>query len=476
MNERFKEKVDNIVIPEQKLDIAVTEAIYQANKHKHKQKQKPRKKYRWVSGLVVAAIIFFGIIGSTFVSPVMANMLSNVPLLGSVLSHYDIGLQQAYENNLVQPIGDSAVDRNVEVTVTDVYYDSARLVIGYAVPLDEENQALAEQSEPEYELQIDGKHLMEAGGNWHREGDVMVGKIETTVDLPDEFDISLTFSEMLNKQGNWQFKFPVVKEQSILVYDINKQITTSDYQFNVDSIRLTPAGASFQMELETPLHKDNDGFSDFSYKITSDSGNQLQLIDYETKIIPLVNFDKQVVKIDALYEPLKDTKTVTIVPVYEDGNTATALDDLAVEVNLSEFHAATEESAPERFGLVEKQLDKQTFFREFMIDEISTKLDIELGEYYKAELTVLDTTFAYEFQKRNKITTSNVVKPLALIEETNDFKQNSENHAFVLYKKENGVNYVLEVARVGETWEEVDSFQMQGKTIDDLEKLYKEAY
>ncbi|MDL4842076.1 DUF4179 domain-containing protein [Aquibacillus rhizosphaerae] len=468
--QKFKRKVDSISVPEQQLQSAISHAIDTANKSKSKKK---RRYQQLIVSLTVTAVLCFALISSAFVSPVMARVLANVPLVGSVLSHYDIGLEQAYEKNLVNNIGETVNDRDIDITITEVYYDNFRLVIGYTVPIKEDmnNQSILEMSMPEYEVQVNGKHLSEQTGNWHREGDVMVGIISTTVNLPEEFSINVSFNEILNTTGNWNFEFPVVIEDSGLLYNVNRIAKAENYAFTLQNIRVTPSGMKIQAELDIPLGKENQGVSSYELQVQTGNADYLKLIEGNSKNIPLVHFDKEVIKVDALYEPLKSSEVLTIIPILDDGNTQTSLNDLAIEVNLSEVKSTEIINESEQYGLVEKHLDKETFLRENMIEEVVEELDIELGDYYKAEVGVLDTHIAYELQKSNDLNVRDIVKPLALIEET-DERENAEAHAFVIYKNENGMNSVLEVVRNGGEWEEVDSFQIQGKTIEELEELF----
>ncbi|WP_163527231.1 DUF4179 domain-containing protein [Halobacillus ihumii] len=75
----FKKDVDKIEVPEEKLNTAIKSAI----KRGKKKKWSFGKKVTYLSG--AAVIVFCLLIGSAFVSPAMAKVMSNVPLVSEIL-------------------------------------------------------------------------------------------------------------------------------------------------------------------------------------------------------------------------------------------------------------------------------------------------------------------------------------------------------------------------------------------------------
>ncbi|MFC9600991.1 DUF4030 domain-containing protein [Peribacillus butanolivorans] len=78
LSNNVKKEVDKIKIPEDKLDQAIENAIKRGKK---KQRSLGKKVIYFSS----AAVLLFGLlIGSAFVSPAMAKVISNIPYLGSI--------------------------------------------------------------------------------------------------------------------------------------------------------------------------------------------------------------------------------------------------------------------------------------------------------------------------------------------------------------------------------------------------------
>ncbi|MBP3040190.1 DUF4179 domain-containing protein [Bacillaceae bacterium Marseille-Q3522] len=454
--QEFKDKVMQISIPDGKLNIAINEAILQAEK---------RKKKRYVKSfykIAIVALLFLTLIGSAYVSPVMARVLNQVPLLGSVLTYYDIGLQEAADQDLIVSVGDTFSDRDITITITDIYYDDFRLVVGYSVPF--KKGIDTSFMDTKVKLYIGNKQVTGVKSDINIEGDKLIGKIETKAALPKTFNLELAFTEVLDKTGNWNFQIPVSKVDSGIVYAIDKIAKDEAYQFELINISLTPSGTKLQMKLDTPVEKEGG----YSFLLITDNGKELNLIDEDSSTIHLNQFHKDVVKKNALYEPIKDKSKVKIIPVFHDldGNVKQML-DLTIDVDLSKIKGMEITDDSPHYGLVEDKQDRETYLQNEMLNEISDELNIELGEYTKAELTVLDLGFAIEFQKEHDTNFENVVKPIALIQEK------IKNNAYLVYKTENGENHVFEAEKIGETWQITDSYVMKGATIDELNKKYK---
>lgn len=77
-----------------------------------------------------AAALGLGIIGTGFISPVMADTLGQLPVIGSLFqNNVDNGLKSAAENDLISKIGISDSHEGVTLTASEAYHDGKRLSI-----------------------------------------------------------------------------------------------------------------------------------------------------------------------------------------------------------------------------------------------------------------------------------------------------------------------------------------------------------
>ena len=82
--------------------------------------------------MALLSLAFCLIIGSAFVSPAMAKVLSNIPGFNSVFEFAgDRGLKIASEKGLSDTIEQTVTDQNISLTFQDVFFDGTRLSLGY---------------------------------------------------------------------------------------------------------------------------------------------------------------------------------------------------------------------------------------------------------------------------------------------------------------------------------------------------------
>ncbi|RXZ81314.1 DUF4179 domain-containing protein [Paenibacillaceae bacterium] len=77
-----------------------------------------------------AAALGLGIFSTGFISPAMAETLSQIPVIGSVFQNsVDSGLKSAAEQGLVAKLAISDAQEGVTLTVSEAYHDGSRLSI-----------------------------------------------------------------------------------------------------------------------------------------------------------------------------------------------------------------------------------------------------------------------------------------------------------------------------------------------------------
>ena len=136
--ETLKEDYNNIPIPNE-LDSVVRKTI------KERKNTNWSKKVRWIAGVAAVVIIF---VGGINISPAMASMLSDVPVIKTlvhVLTFRDYQVDEGtYRANIEVPVIDGLENKTLEETLNIKYLD--------------ENKKLYE------EFMVDMKDLKEQGG------------------------------------------------------------------------------------------------------------------------------------------------------------------------------------------------------------------------------------------------------------------------------------------------------------------------
>ena len=309
----FKEEIDDIHVPIDKLDTIILNTV-QASAPK--RKRSIRKKVLYGVGAAVAA---FGLlVGSATISPVMANFVSQIPVVGSIFGESgERGLEQVSELGLTQVVGESKTIKGNTLTIDEVFFDGTRLTVSYSL----------ESEEPlgEYYLgsgmdfTIDGKSISHGGSSGETE---ITPTYRTAIDnvdvgsgeLPKQFKLGLVFE---GKGGErWKFSMPVHEQSSAELVTINHMQRAGSIDLTVSNLEISPLGLRFNYNTLTDENEFPTGdFGSFiAFKAVDSSGNELVISSQGGGQAEIVS-GKIHSKGNSLFEPIDDTvKELTVTP------------------------------------------------------------------------------------------------------------------------------------------------------------------
>ncbi|WP_019913670.1 DUF4179 domain-containing protein [Paenibacillus sp. HW567] len=297
-----------------------------------------------------AAILGAGIIGSGFVSPVMADTLKQIPIVGNVFKDMeDKGLQNAGEKSLFTAPNQSVTHGGVTLKLTDIYYDGTRLALAVEREGIHNDKMMAEQmiepikfdpavKEEHAKITLDQsvKGLLGSAvvkmpdGKEVAYGTSIIGdvdgkkntllydfrKLSNTESYGNEFELSISIP--ITQIGEpFEFKVPVKKvTEGIVKLDLNQTKKTQDFSYTIKKLELTPATSRLVVNEEgkvPSLPKPVSGYStsEMFYEIVGDQSNnalpQLGFI-YSSSVTthPINDLD---------FDPFPKTpKTITVKP------------------------------------------------------------------------------------------------------------------------------------------------------------------
>jgi hypothetical protein len=225
------------------------------------------RKRMFIPSLVTLSILLF--LGSGFVSPTLANVLKKLPMVGHIYNDFqkDIGLQGAYEAGLTEEYQKTVTSKNVEVTLTKVYYDGANLSVGYKVI----NNSEVEWPEPpkmgagaSHFLLLKGSHKFKINGSQMFGGlsdtfrEVSPREYEGLLQFhPNEFPkektfiLECVFSEIQGIKGNWNFEVPVTKEkvkEIVHSFELNHKVEALGGEIIIKKVEFTPTAIGLETE------------------------------------------------------------------------------------------------------------------------------------------------------------------------------------------------------------------------------------
>ncbi|CAH1191111.1 DUF4179 domain-containing protein [Paenibacillus sp. JJ-223] len=315
--------------------------------------KRTRKWKKKVAISVTAAAMLGGVVmGSGFVSPVMADALKNVPWIGNVFQYnMDNSLKQASETGLTTLPNLSLTKEGVTLNIKEVMYDGTRLVLAIerqgieddtmispylpegakdenlnpipTVPLKEQKKGYL--SIPDIEIQGNSKFLgsfTDAAGKTE-DGQILrnmalyeVSKGLTEKNLPETFDMKVK----LNVSGieePFEFVVPVKNmAKGAVILHPNQSQKSGDFSYTVQQIELTPVTTRLVLDSvgqvpETPEQTGDLSPTKMYYDIVDQDGNQIQqnMVGYFNSH-PGTEYHE-----DETYQPFKQTPTsITIKP------------------------------------------------------------------------------------------------------------------------------------------------------------------
>lgn len=272
----IKEAIEKIEVPIDKLDKTIDGALKRA-KTKHK---KPRRKLYPLIG--VASLATCVLIGSAFVSPAMAKVLSSIPVLNSVFEFVgDSGLEIASQKGLSKKVAQTDTDQNISLTIQDIFFDGTRLSISYIQEFPNQLRHLGE-----LKLKVDGKEINFGDS---RTGEILsdnqyagVINIRPTEELPDSFDLSIGLKEIGNVKGEWNFEIPVKKsKEEVKTIKSMKTKIYKDTTLTVKTVKVGPAGIKLSVDLSSPSGKNPRMIDDSSlhFNLLNAQGEALTQLD-----------------------------------------------------------------------------------------------------------------------------------------------------------------------------------------------------
>ncbi|MFD2443248.1 DUF4179 domain-containing protein [Bacillus sp. CGMCC 1.16607] len=232
---------------------------------------------------VSAAALTIGVIGSGFLSPAMANVLKEVPFIGSVFGDSsDSSLKKIEEKGLASKLNETVTDNEVSLTITEAYFGGGRLAIGYIIETDKmelESFGKAKGIPLSYKALLDGQsfaHLTEfeqsvEDGVARGIMDVGVGNVS---DLSEEPNLELRVKEINGIKGSWNFNIKVSNKQTKAATTSFTPMVSTTWEnatFVVEKAEFTPAGSQIVIDRTLPRdEKDN-----YSFVVYDENGTSL---------------------------------------------------------------------------------------------------------------------------------------------------------------------------------------------------------
>lgn len=212
----------------------------------------------WVSNAVLLCAILLGGLG--WYSPSVGAALKKIFFIDLFYQKtgglFDNGLYQIEKQNLGTPANISVTDKNIQLTVAEVFYDGVQLVINYQVDYLKKNKITEEDASFYYEYHFEGVHSTMMGTHeFSITGDhTFVGTTVFNIEpVPDHTKLNIKIPMIGTTFGNWDVTVPITIDKALpLTKIVQPQLegTSGGHKFVVGQLTLTPVSTQIVVKTE----------------------------------------------------------------------------------------------------------------------------------------------------------------------------------------------------------------------------------
>ncbi|MGD8191344.1 DUF4179 domain-containing protein [Brevibacillus ginsengisoli] len=264
MDERNLHNMMTDLVKEQESSLSfeqVWETHLKTNRNTTQTLNYPRRK-KWGTAAAVAGITVVGLTSAGFVSPTVASVLQQVPFLSGLYQQpgiiYDRGWDEIDRLGLSNHVHYAVKDQGITLNITDVFYDGARMAIGYELQM--ENSVQEKEIPMIVESKIKGVKtdfmMVDSTANEKVGENVYRGAITiTSSSLPDNFTVNLAINNIAGKEGKWDVSVPVDKKSMARkIKELNPSVTATykDYEIHVKKVMVSPVSTEVLVEATGP--------------------------------------------------------------------------------------------------------------------------------------------------------------------------------------------------------------------------------
>jgi len=303
-------------------------------------KNKPNIMKRAALTAAATVILGGGIIGSGFVSPVMADALKQIPMFSTLFEGTsEAAVKTAMDQGLVQDPNLSVTHDGVTLRLSDLLYDGTRLsfiIDREGVDLPGTVVPFSEREKPEDQipkgyikggrptLLVDGKDILfnlenvqTAGfGDFAKRENAYKAEVQfSKLVWGNEFELTIR-AEVTGVDEAFEFKVPIKIQDNTVLLKPNATKTYEDFSYNVQELVITPVTTRLVIDSKGKVPSSPEQSGDYIasmmyYDIVDDQGNMLD----QSKVGLFYSEPKTEYHVDELYSPFKGTpKSITIKP------------------------------------------------------------------------------------------------------------------------------------------------------------------
>lgn len=268
MENNIKRVIESVDVPMEKLDAAILAGV------QSRKKAQPKYFKKTILASMAASAL---ILGSGFISPKMANVLANVPIVGFIydIEKNDKGLQIALSDENKVVLNETVTSAGISVTFEEIVYDGERLHVIFSMDEYRDIYPLTILVDGETVNNAEGLRELESDGNFRGLWDI---KIEE--DLPEAFELTLQINYIEGIAGNWQITTPIQEVNSNRQLHVAGQKGQIDgVNFEVESIVTSNTSTIISVHFDSNMSTFFSQHNVLNATITDQHGNPIRVVD-----------------------------------------------------------------------------------------------------------------------------------------------------------------------------------------------------
>ncbi|WP_078596751.1 DUF4179 domain-containing protein [Evansella clarkii] len=279
----------------------------------------PRQRRPFIKySAAAAAVLFSTMLGSSYISPALANTFKEIPVIGSAFEYVgSIGVQQGVQQGLPLAINESVLADGGKLTFTESMFDGSQIYIAYE--LTSKDHHLPD----DLTFTLDG----ESAGttSWYEFGeyineDTYAGSVTVMIEQEDHM---LGDSFVLGMESSsFELDIPVEKAGEITSAESGIQLEKEGVTITYEEILLYPTSTQLNIvaEIDETVAKSDDRYEYLQFLVTDDKGRIISLQNGAAS--RHTNEGKIEYSITNFLEPLsEDTESLILTPYVPDLST-----------------------------------------------------------------------------------------------------------------------------------------------------------
>lgn len=302
--------VDDIPVPDIKLDETVQSALIKARKQ---GKQTMFRKQNIIASLASVFVVAFGIMLLQSFQETTSGDIGNKSIL---YQRGDVGLQRMVTEGHTQELGLEEENEGLTIILEESYVDNHQMAVSFRLETEAAIESLPKLTQIAYELFVDGKPQGEgislfdtkellANGDWFT--------FEHTKEIEAHSELMLQITEINGVQEEWSFIFDSEKQTEYLVLkDIPSKKDDLGNTFDMKNVEMTPTTLKFIASTDLLVDKSISGNKTFQIEVIGigEDGEMFlpESVSISSYVDPKVDYNR----IERFYDLIKVSRDVNV--------------------------------------------------------------------------------------------------------------------------------------------------------------------